>query len=597
MTVRTGRPLDFRLRVRGWLRVGTPLHVGGIALDPAEALPMTVDGLGRAYVPGTGLAGAFRAWMRGTDSRPEALGDLWGFVPRDGAHTRDRTDPRAGGWASRIVVRDAIIATTMATDADGLPTHAIDPATLPTRHGVGIDRITGAAAPEFLYARTVVPPASYLRLELDIESTEQDRDRDRARLGTLLAALSGGQIRLGAATRRGLGVVSLMPSPLSIHEHRLTDPDGLLAFLRDEPVSCTVAELEGADADLPERPELLTVRVDWRPAAPVMVRASGQGVFIDTLPLTTRLNGQDSLALTLTGGSIKGTLRSHAEFIERTVRGEDAPGHRTGNGSARDHSTDFRDQLDQLPAVKALFGAARTTPTDTRTGVAQGEPGSMAANGFLWGAGALTAEECISRTDIPASLWNTLTLGSVDAENGTDDLNSTMGTDGDQSTDGTDHADRAADVRDTVTKPRAKDAAKVRPSRLPETVRDRLAERGMDQADHVAIDRWTGGAADGRLYSVLEPHAVEWEPIRLSIDLTRLGTYRDTALALLLLVLRDLKHGRIPLGGMVTRGFGDVHVDEVTLTGGDWPEGTGLRDALATPGLQEAWRTYLEKTI
>jgi CRISPR/Cas system CSM-associated protein Csm3 (group 7 of RAMP superfamily) len=484
MKVRTGRPLDFRLRVRGWLRVGTPLHVGGIALDPAEALPMAVDGLGRVYVPGTGLAGAFRTWMRGTDTGLDALSDLWGFVPRDGARTRDRADLRAGGWASRIVVRDAIIATTTATDADGLPVHPIDPATLPTRHGVGIDRITGAAAPEFLYARTVVPPAAYLRLELDIESTVKDRDRDRARLGALLAALSDGRIPLGGATRRGLGVVSLMPSPLSIHEHRLTDPDGLLALLRDEPVSYTMAELGGADADLPERRELLTVRVEWRPAAPVMVRASGQGVSIDTLPLTTRLNGRDSLALTLTGGSIKGTLRSHAEFIERTARGKDAPGHRAGNGSARDHSTDFRAQLDQLPAVKALFGAARTTPANTPTGDGDGtagaEGGALTGDVFPWGAGALTADECVSRTEIPADLWSAVTLGSAGAEKGVGDSGGFDGADEADRTDagrsdGADQAGLAGGVRDTATKPRAESPAAERPPPLPETVRERLA--------------------------------------------------------------------------------------------------------------------------
>ena len=63
-------------------------------------------------------------------------------------------------------------------------------------------------------------------------------------------------------------------------------------------------------------------------------------------------------------------------------------------------------------------------------------------------------------------------------------------------------------------------------------------------AMHVAIDRWTGGAADSFLYSVLEPVAVDWPEIELCVDLDRLAPKenRDAALALLLLTLKDFCH-------------------------------------------------------
>ncbi|GAA2162036.1 RAMP superfamily CRISPR-associated protein [Actinomadura napierensis] len=518
MTDRTGRPMDRRLRVRGWLRVQTPLHVGGIALDPADALPVAVDGQGHVYVPGTGLAGALRNWMRGTDTRRGALDDLWGFVPDGVANA---------GNASRAVLRDAVIATSTAFNGYGLPRDPIDPVTLPTRHGVGIDRFTGAAASEFLYTRTVVPPGSYLGFEMDIESTTEHQDEDRRRLAALLAALSAEEIQLGGATRRGLGTVSLLQSPLSVHEHDLTKPSGLLAILRGRPAD---ARLE--TAALPDRRALLRIRIDWEPAAPVMVRESGEGPAIGTLPLTTRLNGE-SLGLTLTGGSIKGALRSHAEFIERTARQVCAPNRPAANATPREHSDSFRDQLDQLPAVRNLFGAGRS-----RTGGA---------------AGALTAHECVSRTRIPAKVWKALT----DAPPGTD--------------------------------------PQERP-KLSKDDRKQLNDLGMDQADHVAIDRWTGGASHSRLYSVLEPHAIDWEPINLTVDLTHLGESQDAELALLLLVLRDLANRRIPLGGMVTRGFGDITVLSTTLTGGRWPDGTTLAKALEEPQLDEAWKQYLSST-
>jgi len=62
---------------------------------------------------------------------------------------------------------------------------------------------------------------------------------------------------------------------------------------------------------------------------------------------------------------------------------------------------------------------------------------------------------------------------------------------------------------------------------------------------------------------VLEPHAVEWEPITLTVDLDRTP---PAGVALLLLVLRDLANGRLPLGFAVNRGMGAVKDVAVTVT-------------------------------
>lgn len=94
---------------------------------------------------------------------------------------------------------------------------------------------------------------------------------------------------------------------------------------------------------------------------------------------------------------------------------------------------------------------------------------------------------------------------------------------------------------------------------------------------HVAIDRWTGGAADGMLYSILEPVDLSWEPIKLSLDLNWLRQpssqdQRMPAVALLLLLLRDFSNKRIPIGFATTRGMGFVKVNNIkisTLGAGD----------------------------
>lgn len=94
----------------------------------------------------------------------------------------------------------------------------------------------------------------------------------------------------------------------------------------------------------------------------------------------------------------------------------------------------------------------------------------------------------------------------------------------------------------------------------------------LQEAFHVAVDRWTGGAAERLLYSVVEPHRVAWEPLRLYVDLARLGNERDAALTLLFLVLRDLSRGAIPLGHGVNRGHGAVDVRSLRLEGRNLPD-------------------------
>lgn len=542
MTTRVGRPVNSRIRVRGWLRTESPLHVGGLGHDPSEPLPIALDGLGRLYVPGTTLAGVLRNWSRGVAAESAVVDELWGFMPERGDE----------GRASRVIVADALITEDHRLDEYGLPATPLDPGRLEFRQPVGIDRVTGAAAQEFLYSRAVVPAGCHLRLELDIESREEGAP-DEARMGMLLAALGAGEIRIGAATGRGLGAVRLLDDPFELLVDRLDSPAGLLAVLRNDPARArTAASLASAGADLPLRRDLLDVRISWTPRAPVMVRAGSGGLILDTLPLTTRVDRRH-VTLVLPGGTIKGALRSHAELVERTARRLDAPS--AGPGApAGDYSTTFRAQLDQLPAVRALFGSARDDAGDRR-------------------AGALRAEECTALPTIPDALWDSVTGG--------------------------DGAQDSAETG-TGTAPDRREAGDGWERGLAHSVLDRLEDLGMAQADHVALDRWTGGAADGRLFSVLEPHTVEWEPIRLSVDLTRLSGERDSALALLLLTLRDLAGGWIPLGALTNRGFGDIDVTEVTLTGGSWPEPVTLPRALAGPEIApiaQAWTDYLAQEV
>ena len=126
------------------------------------------------------------------------------------------------------------------------------------------------------------------------------------------------------------------------------------------------------------------------------------------------------------------------------------------------------------------------------------------------------------------------------------------------------------------------------------------------QAYHVAIDRWTGGAAEHMLYSALEPFGLDWEPIELTVSLNRIDeANRSAAKALLLLILRDIAQGRIPLGYGVNRGYGSLEVESVSLKAAAIAEFGGDEIIFASDGsiagiditeIGDAWTTWLETT-
>ena len=127
------------------------------------------------------------------------------------------------------------------------------------------------------------------------------------------------------------------------------------------------------------------------------------------------------------------------------------------------------------------------------------------------------------------------------------------------------------------------------------TVLDTLAAKDgpSRKVTHNAGDRWTGGVADGALYSE-EVYDSTWNSIVLELDLDRLLTNAKAGLeepggqensrgedrsraafCLLGLVLAELAAGTLPLGSRGTRGMGQVEVKAMAVTGG---KGLGIEN-------------------
>lgn len=198
----------------------------------------------------------------------------------------------------------------------------------------------------------------------------------------------------------------------------------------------------------------------------------------------------------------------------------------------------FEDQLSGAPLAAVLFGHAA------------GVPGSTAS--------PLVVHDCPSTTTFLAVDWDTI-IHPADGPDGRPNL------------------------------PRSVPATN--PGGTPAELR---------RTEHVGIDRWTGGASEGRLFCEYEPHGFGFEPIRVRLRRGRIPNpqVRDAATALLLLTLRELAAGRIPLGGRQQSGHGDIKVTRVRLRGAGLDhDGAGPPD-LTEPvpelaDLRRAWRAHL----
>jgi CRISPR/Cas system CSM-associated protein Csm3 (group 7 of RAMP superfamily) len=127
--------------------------------------------------------------------------------------------------------------------------------------------------------------------------------------------------------------------------------------------------------------------------------------------------------------------------------------------------------------------------------------------------------------------------------------------------------------------------------------------------DFVAIDRFTGGAADGAKFDA----SALWQP-RFRCRL-HLEAPQSWEIGWLLYVLKDLIDGRVPVGFGAAKGFGDVRLDKETLNltlGYAYPEAAPINslpsdgdtfflnvtstrwDEITETGWLEAWNAMLE---
>ena len=377
------------------------------------------------------------------------------------------------------------------------------PDTIPERRDTAsIDRITGGPAQGHLFTREILPAGTKFEFRLTVDDKETSEDSPARRLVDEIAELLVGRgVEVGGATSRGLGRVRLTHTKLRLAT--LNTRLGMIATLRGDYAN------EDLSAEKTTTPPAGVVRITipWRPLGPVMVAKSAEGTTLQVIPKTTAKyeHKTEQRYLVIPASSIKGVFRSHTERIVRTVWQERAPDR-------------FLAQMRGIPVVESLFGTAADRARDRDRGR----------------RGAVTVRECSSKVPLPARQWQAILTADL--------------------------PESATTSEDRVDKDRL---ARRRTQQRIDELNASLSGKDLRFVanTHVAVDRWTGGAAEGLLFSVLEPQVTGdvWEPIVFDINVGRLDQ-ADEALTLILLLLRDLCDGWIGFGAEITRGMGAVRV-------------------------------------
>jgi CRISPR-associated RAMP protein (TIGR02581 family) len=328
------------------LKLRTPLHVGtGNSTETTDDL-LRRDASGCPLIPGTALAGVLRSIATRLAPR---LGDnpvlchaltgkdpgkspacqcltckLFGTInPKDQDRGPDESEEEwleRTGRAARLLIYDAVL--------DHIPDIQI-------RDGIGIDRVTGAAArrERVKFDLEVLPSGTEFKLRMELDPRLPDESALQL-LAATLAEWKAGRGAVGGRVSRGLGAFDL--ENVQFVEQDLNQPATLMTFLRDgAPWDTERGDKTWLDKQTIKARSAIT---GWRGEDKMPVACSwalaeftlaATGLFLTHDLVQAGRSGFDHAPLlaayekgarpVLPGSSLRGVLRSQAERIARTL--------------------------------------------------------------------------------------------------------------------------------------------------------------------------------------------------------------------------------------------------------------------------------------
>ena len=522
------------------------LHIGGVDEVPDRDGEGTVirfcrNGLNEPTIPGRSIRGAVRAACDIARQALKGAGDpatqnggvfskaswvsLWG----------DDTDYTGRSANDRGLPSDA----SLPIRKSALTFHAVSfpdykdsdsgQSPLPRRHGVGIDRTTGAASDGALYEHEFLPRGTRFDIRItaegrDDETMKRDQsdgipgpassDTVKKLLEFIVNVLNSGAICLGGRTGSGQGKIRVNEPKLrrlsgTTDAGTLTTPADILNALigQDEEGTSLPLELGGWTLEEPAR-----ITIEWWSPTGIFIAedekltkqrkdeaqkkdSSANGV---TEPLRDPSVPWDEAQLLIPGTSIRGALRSRASRIARTVlaaRGDLEPL----------ASHDIHEQIAHEPnLVRYMFGC-----TDYR--------------------GAVTVHDCRSiergtRVEVTHNAIDRWTGGVIDGGLFTEAVYL-----------GTEWEPIQIDID------------------LRRLLKNIKAEKALEDKGNPANTNEAENGSDNGKQSK-PTHA----------------DYAHAAYVLLGLVLAELSAGTLPLGSRSTRGLGQVIVSSIMVRGSTW---------------------------
>ena len=541
------------------------LHIGGVDAVPERDGEGTVirfcrNGLKEPTIPGRSIRGAVRAacnvlWeeRKLKDDPSGAFSEtnwksLWGDDLAH--HEEDSRDDVLPVRRSALTFHAVSFPQYKDSNSGESP--------LPRRHGVGIDRTTGAASDGALYEHEFLPRGTAFTIRITAEGRDDEpmeniqsegipgpasSESVKKLLEVIVDVLTSGAVCLGGRTGSGQGTIQVIEPKLrrtgkTTDTGALTAPADVLDALigEDEKGTPIPLELGGWSLEEPAR-----IRINWWSPTGIFVAEdenltkqrkekaqetdpTANGV---TEPLRDPSVPWDEAQLLIPGTSIRGALRSRASRIARTVLAAEAENTKTENKLTPFTSHDVHDQIAAEPnLVRYMFGS-----TEYR--------------------GAVTVHDCLStergkRIEVTHNAIDRWTGGVIDGGLFTEAVY--LGTHWEPIT-------IDIDLRQLLNNIEAeKGEAKSKPKEAEKKETEQDDQKDSQQREHVYAH------------------------------------YARASYVLLGLVLAELSAGTLPLGSRSTRGLGQVVVSTIVVRGSTW-DGVAIPErklngdrALAHPG-------------
>lgn len=518
------------LAMTGKLIARTTIHIGsGEGSNTTDALCRR-DAAGNFLIPGAAIGGVLRAIA--TRLAPRIGADVCKALLRNEENVEDRTEryndgkpcecdvchlfgelnpseDEGKGRASRLFVGHAKAVNSQISSC--------------IRDGVGIDRAskTSARAAQAKFDLEVLPRSTQFNLRLELEeATEEDHDL----LAATLAEWEAGRLWLGGRVARGLGAFEL--SDLKVVERDLGNDAGLLSFLNDDtPWASPSVNTNWLTTYLSEARKrvqgsttchdgvahsFVTFRFDLRFESLFLtndtVAATRSG--FDHAPLLEVMTDRQSAAI-LTGAGLRGAMRSQAERIART--------------------------LTTIETNNAIEFGAKCPACDPLRRPHEGEVKEATSALASLPANATDFEKSKVRAALksPLASCDALLKGYLKTTKETKET----------------HLCLACWLFGSTR----------RGSRL--IVEDAFSEKELPRKvlDFLAIDRFTGGGKEGAKFDAV----ALWKPVfNVRLHLENPAVWE---LGWLMLTLRDVADGLVPIGFGAAKGFGQAKIDSFKL--------------------------------